>query len=301
MKLGIKVGPQKESILDLELTRAPYCEVWFNINNAAGYDVLFSAIKKQHAEAGLHFWGCLPDGTAPNLAYPDNELITASMALMKKTIDIAAQNHFVYVNIHPGTRIKAAIDFVHERFTVLSQPVEQSVSEQLFLEHASILDAYGQQNGVVFTIETVPQRIARDGWSDRSGRKFTANIYELPVSTLITASHKGLSIANDLCHTAANKISNNRDEIANFVLDVTKRLAPQTRLVHVGFLVPPYNGTDFHDHLDNPLLETDDAIPNNNELKQLLKLFENRQDVWAIVEPASDHPKNYFLLQKLTQ
>ncbi len=38
MILGIKVGPRKQSFLDLELTRAPFAEVWFNINRADEYN-----------------------------------------------------------------------------------------------------------------------------------------------------------------------------------------------------------------------------------------------------------------------
>ncbi len=298
MKLGIKVGPREQSFHDLELTNAPYCEIWFNINEVSKYEPLFAFLAKRHIDVGLHFWGCLPDGTWTNFAYPDQALIDASLDLMRKTIDIAAQHKFQYVNIHPGTRTKTKIDFVREQFQLLTNPVDESISEQLFLEHAHKLHEYARQRGVVFTIETVPQREAR-GWYDPKARKNPMTIFELPVETLIKASQQGLWIANDFCHTAANKISDDRTEVWNFVKDTTKILAPQTRLIHVGFIVPPYNGTDFHDHLDNPLLDTDQAVPNKKELVELLKLFTDRDDVWLITEPLADHPKNFALLQKI--
>lgn len=300
MKLGIKVGPQPNSFHDLEQTRAPYCEVWFNINEAPKYNELFSFLKKRSIDVGLHFWGSLPDGTWTNFAYPDQKLIEASLRLMHQTIDIASQNRFKYVNIHPGARIKMKIDFVRQEFQPLGKPVDMAVSEPLFFEYAQKLHEYARNRGIVFTVETVPPRGTR-GWYDENARKNNDIVctYELPVTTLVVAARQGLWIANDLCHTAANNISDNRTDVANFVFETTKTLALQTRLIHVGFVVPPYNGTDFHDHLDNPLLDTDQAIPNKNELKQLLNLFGDRNDVWAIVEPVNDHPKNYLLLQKL--
>ncbi|MBI2404789.1 hypothetical protein HYV22_01260 [Candidatus Gottesmanbacteria bacterium] len=300
MKLGIKVGPQPQSFHDLEQTRAPYCEVWFNINEASQYDDLFAFITKRDIDVGLHFWGQLANGTAPNFAYPDTQLIRGSLVLIQKTIDIAAQNKFSYVNIHPGMATKSKIDFTKHQLQPMTPPVDFALSEQLFLEHAQTLHQYATNRGIVLTIETVPQRNTPD-WYDHNARKEnrTINAYELPVAMLTKAAGQGLWIANDLCHTAANVISDNRTDVANVVFETTKTLAPQTRLIHVGFLIPPYNGTDFHDHLDNPLLNTDQAIPNKKELKQLLKLFANRDDVWAIVEPVADHPKNFFLLQQL--
>jgi hypothetical protein len=67
----------------------------------------------------------------------------------------------------------------------------------------------------------------------------------------------------------------------------------------LGYVIPPYNGVDFHDSLDNPLLDTDDAIPNKKEMVKLLKIFENREDVWILVEPKEDHVKNYLLAGKI--
>lgn len=298
MKLGIKVGLQKQSFSDLEQTNTSYCEVWFNINDVSRYDPLFEFLKKKKIDVGLHFWGCLADNTWTNFAYPDTALINETLTLMRKTIDIAAKNRFQYVNIHPGTRTKTTIDLAAGLVRPCTNPVDLQTAESLFLEHATALHEYAKNRSVVFTVETVPPYEVKS-WYDPNGRLEPINSYELGIETILKAADHKLWIANDLCHTAANTVSNHRTEIATFVTDVTKKLFSQTRLVHVGFLVPPYNGTDFHDHLDNPLLDTDKAVPNNQELKQLLQLFKNRDDVWAIVEPANDHPKNYFLLQKL--
>jgi len=300
MKLGIKVGHWKESIHDLEVTGAPFCEVWFDPNRLLEYTNLFDELKRRHIDVGLHFWGVCEDNLWANIAYPDKNLIHQSLVLMRKTIDVAAKNHFQYVNIHPGCRAKVKLFFEKEEFVIDSEPVPLEIAEPLLIEHALELSNYAKNLGVVFTVETVPVRVATNLLSKGTvARNHPKDIFELPISSILTLAQKGIWIANDFCHTAANKISDDRTEIWNFVKDTTKILAPQTKLIHVGFVVPPYNGTDFHDHLDNPLLDTDQAIPNKNELKGLLKLFKNRDDVWAIVEPANDHPKNYFLLQKL--
>jgi hypothetical protein len=44
---------------------------------------------------------------------------------------------------------------------------------------------------------------------------------------------------------------------------MTKKIFHQTKVLHLGYVIPPYNGTDFHDHLDNLLFETDQAVPND--------------------------------------
>src|SRR3989344_5773564 len=104
MILGIKVGPNKNSFLDLELTGAPFAEVWFNINRADEYTELFAELKRRKMQVGLHFWGILDGGISASFGYPDQFVLDNSAALVKETIDIAARNTFQYVNIHPGSR-----------------------------------------------------------------------------------------------------------------------------------------------------------------------------------------------------
>jgi len=115
----------------------------------------------------------------------------------------------------------------------------------------------------------------------------------------ITATHPamagGFAIANDFCHTACTMISDNRDAIWRYLYTMTQTLALATRLIHLGFVVPPYNGVDNHDSLDNPILNTDAAIPNKTEMIELLQLYRNRDYMWILVEPKTDHVNNYFL------
>ncbi|MEK9143959.1 MAG: TIM barrel protein [Patescibacteria group bacterium] len=295
MILGIKVGPDKQSFLDLAQTRAPFAEVWFNVNRADDYNELFAELKRRKMQVGLHFWGALPDGTYANIAYPDNAVLNQSLAIMKQTIDIAAQNGFQYVNIHPGSRAIVAVDLLKVQFRLKSKPVDLAVSAALCIENSLDLHRYAARKGVIFTVETVPNRITNDS------RQNPVNIYELPISVIEELARTGIPIANDFEHTASNVIMDNPDDVWRHVKEKTMFLAPYTRLIHLGFTVPPYNGTDFHDHLDNPLLETNQAVPNKQQMIELLKLFKNRDDVWILVEPNGRHVENYFLAQKILE
>ena len=75
MILGIKVGPQRQSFLDLEQTNAPFAEVWFDINRASEYESLFGEMKRRQMQVGLHFWGVLENNIMVNFGYPDKTII----------------------------------------------------------------------------------------------------------------------------------------------------------------------------------------------------------------------------------
>lgn len=301
MKLGIKVGPRQQSISDLDATQAPACEVWFNISKFPDYEELFTDLRKRKIDVGLHFWGALPDGTWANIAYPDQTLIDESLKLMRQTIDIAAQNNFQYVNIHPGSSAKIKIDLVGQNFDLLAEPINFDLAKQLFIENVKNLNDYALNRNIVFTVETVPQKAAKTNWYDVNSRLNPISLYELSSPAIIAAANHGIFVANDFGHSAANLITDDAKAIWHFLKNLTEMLAPATRLIHLGFLQPPYNGTDIHDMLDNPLLETDKIIPNKNQMIELLKLFKNRDDVWIITEPREDHAKNFFLAQKILE
>lgn len=298
MKVGIKVGPQPQSLADLAATDPQMCEVWYNVSRSDEYADLFAAIKAKHIETGLHYWGALPDGTWTNLAYPDQELISQSMAMMKRCVDTAAANGFRYVNIHPGSRAKVRIDFSTEKFGLLSEPAPVETSVRLFLEQATELSAYARSKGILLTVETVPKRVM-NGWQGQTSRRQPFDVYELPIAAITTAGKSGIAVANDFGHTAANCLRENRDEVWRYLLESTRQLAPYTHLIHAAFLIPPFNGTDFHDSLDNPLFDTDQAVPNRREILELLRIFSGRDDVWILVEPSRDHQRNFQILKTL--
>lgn len=298
MKLGLKVNADKDSIERLDGANPPFVEVWFNVNAKDSYNELFAELNKRNCEAGLHFWGLLEDDIGPNLAYPDQSVITQTLDLMRTAIDTAVQHKLSYVNIHPGASALSKVNYDKERFDAITEPISTDTSIELFLENSAIVSTYARSRGVVFTVETVPMRIT-DGWYDVNARHAPKNIYELPITAIEKAAESGMYVANDFCHTAANIISDDPVDVWNFLKQTTIRLADQTRLIHLGFTMPPFNGTDNHDELDNPILESRNAVPNKKQMIELLKLFQNRDDIWMLVEPKDHHVKNFLLAQNI--
>lgn len=300
MKLGLKISADSQALDRLNDANPPFVEVWFNICDANRYNDLFDELARRRCEVGLHFWGLLDGNIAPNIAYPKTDVIDASIALMRQTIDIASKRHFSYVNIHPGASALSKVDYEAERFDLVSSPVDSDSSTHIFLEHANELSNYADSRGIVFTVETVPARVT-NGWYNVHARQTAKNIYELPDTAVVRAAFDGLWVANDFCHTAANVISDNPNSVWKHLNTVTQQLASKTRLIHLGFVMPPFNGTDNHDMLDNPILDTGLAVPNKKQMRDLLKLFQHRDDVWILAEPKEDHVKNYFLVRELLE
>ncbi len=298
MKLGLKVNADADGFERLSQANPPFVEIWFNVNDSGRYNDLFEELKRRKCEAGLHFWGRCTDNIAPNLAYPDAKVAAETLALIKRTIDIAAANEFQYVNVHPGASALSKVNYADERYNLISESISTDRATQVFLAHAQELHAYAKKYGIVFTVETVPQRITR-GWYTAETRLTPDTIYELPDMAIIQAARTGLWVANDVVHTAANRVSNDAHAIWQHLVDVSDALMSQTRLIHLGFLIPPYNGTDHHGSLTDPVFETSQAIPNKSQSVQLLKKFRNRPDIWILVEPKNDHVENYHLARNL--
>lgn len=299
MKVSIKTGLQPQAINELKTTHARNCEVWFDINKSDQYADLFKFLKSNRIETGLHFWGAMPDNTWINLAYPDHDLIRQSFNLIKTTLEIAAKNEFKYVNIHPGCRAKVKIDFIHEKFDLLSEPINLEQSEDLFFENVNKLNQYASNLGIILTIESVPARVTT-GWYDQAARTSTVtDIFELPITTIIKAANCGLYVANDFGHTAAQTISDNFNSVQENIFKWSKILLPQTKLIHAGFIVKPFNGTDFHDTFENKFFKNGQSIPNSETIVELLNIYKNRPDIWILVEPKTDHITNFLFLKQL--
>lgn len=299
MKLGIKVGPQAQAIRNLLMARPEFVEVWYNANRPNDYADLFAAIRTTNTQAGLHFWGGIADGSMASISNPEGSVIDESMTIMRQTIDTAAANGYAYVNIHPGPRARVVMDFDTQTFRTLTAPADADLCTPVFVRNALELTAYAKARGVVLTVETVPLR-SMDNWMGTAGRDTAVvDIHEMPITAVIAAADAGVAIANDFGHTAAAILSDDRDAIAEFVFRMTDRLFAATRLLHIGFIEPPYNGTDFHDSLDNPVFDTKRSIPDKSEMLALIKTFKPRDDVWALVEPRDDHVGNYKLAADL--
>ncbi len=300
MLLGMKVGPQKQSFHDVSQVRPPFVEVWFNICRASEYTELFNYLKARNIKIALHFWGTLPDGLCVNIAYPDPTILKASMELYRRSIDIAASYDGLYVNIHPGASALVRMDIEREIFSLASDPEPQKRSQEVFLEHALALHAYAAKLGIFLTVETVPLRVY-NYWSTVKDRTQSFSVHELTIDALVRFQKAGGYVANDFSHTAAGIITQNQYAVRRHLIDSTRALRSGTRLIHLGFIVPPYNGTDFHDQLDNQAFTDGNAVPDAALTKELLGMFAGRNDIYALAEPSWDHPKNFFLAKGLLE
>ncbi|OGG35789.1 hypothetical protein A2363_03640 [Candidatus Gottesmanbacteria bacterium RIFOXYB1_FULL_47_11] len=298
MKLGIKVAPGNDWKNNIEAAHPAMVEIWYNASRPDDYTGIFAYLAHTSIDVGLHYWGALPSGLLTNASYPDPAVSEPSLALMRATIDSAAAHKCVYVNIHPDLYNLLQVNFDTMGIRVASKQADPKAMNETFIQNTLNLNAYAAARGVVLTVETVPS-CDTPSWKPGRDRTDVINTHPIPMSVLVDLAHRGVAVANDFGHTASNVISDDRAAVWRYLYDTTRTLEPVTRLIHLGFIEPPYNGVDFHDSLDNPVLETSAAIPNKKEMAELLQLFKTRDDVWILVEPRENHVKNYHLAQKI--
>ncbi len=300
MILGIKVGPQKTSIRDLTKTGAPFAEVWYRPDRQNDYKELFSWCGSHGISLGLHHWATTNQGFWQTFAYPSEQISMESELAIQTTIDHAAALGAVYVNIHSGSLRRISYDFATHEVRVKSAPVDRPTGIQYAVAAIMRCDAYARSKGILLTVETTPPYIYPAGHEcDKTSTPI--DISELCVSEFAHMM-PSVHIANDFSHTAAGCISNSRTDVYTHLVTTTQKLFHQTRLLHVGFDINHYNGTDFHDSLSHSDFQTSDrAVPNISELIQLLAPFTKRPDVYALVEPVMDHIGNYKILADLVR
>lgn len=290
MKLGIKLAPGNGWKPNIEATHPAMVEIWYNANRPDDYKDMFVYLADKRIDVGLHFWGQDENGMLAGTSSP----------LMQRTVDVAAQNKCVYVNIHPDLYTHLAVNLDTLQIRVASPGEDHDEVNARFMRNVESLHAYADTKHVVLTVETVPMRDT-PSWKPGRDRTDVIDIHPIPMNILVDLAARGVAIANDFCHTACNILSDDRAAIWRFLYNTTRILAPATKLIHLGFIEPPYNGVDHHDSLDNPVLDTDAAIPNKTEMIELLKIFKNRDDINILVEPTKDHVKNYFLAEEILQ
>jgi sugar phosphate isomerase/epimerase len=302
MKLGIKIAPGNAWKRDIESAHPQMVEIWYNASHPDDYNGIFAYLRDKPIDVGLHFWGTLPNNILANTSYPDLSISVPSIALMYATIDVAATHTCAYVNIHPDLYSLLHVNFDSMDVSVTSEQADPDIMRKTFLRNILTLTDYAKTRGVVLTVETVPMRDTPSwSWKIERNRTDVIDIHQMSVDVLIDLAAHEVAIANDFGHTAGNLISDDRNAIWQFLYGTTKTLAPSTRLIHCGFIIPPYNGVDYHGSLDNPVFATDDAIPNSTEMVELLKIFRSRDDMWMLVEPKNDHVKNYLLARGILE
>lgn len=291
---GLKVGPSDWKPR-LEDSGARYCEVWYNAQEPEKYEDLFAYLTSHHINTGLHFWGTINGIWEPNVAYPGPTL-DKTLKLIKDTIDIASSNKFHYVNIHCGNRQLVKLNLVSQQFIPDESTPELSIIQAETIQRQSLLKLhqYATSKKVMLLLEPVPAQTAI------SDRQHAVSQHSLPVASVIRrAQHDGLLVTNDFGHIFADEFDQPLEYLWQALWQKSVALAPHTKLVHVNTIVPPYNGTDSHHGITTADFKLPGIFPTRNKLIRLLKLFDDRDDVWAINEPMDNHVANFKSLQKL--
>lgn len=302
MNLGIKVGLKSNWKVDLAATQPDFCEIWFDSRRKDDYGELFAYLKLHKIPAGLHFWGSTPEGTLANLAYPDKQILAISRQLLQLTIDTAAHIQAIYVNFHPCGKVLSRVDFDKEEFTPYTNPIELSVALRILEESLTAAQKTAVSQGIMLTLESTPKLATGSPWTGKNGRLHPTTIGEFSVAEIESLLNKlKLFFANDFGHTCGNVISPNRQEVKETLFNIARRLIHITKLLHVSYIVPPYNGTDYHGCLYYDEFKSPAAIPNYSEIRQLLKLYTQKPEIYALVEPEKDHPGNFQVLKNLAK
>lgn len=294
----MKIGPEKWREV-LEATKPEYCEVWFRVDQEEQFREIFKYLQSHNIEFGLHLWAILPEGYEPNLAFEPEGIADQAQELIKQNIDIARRVGAHYVNIHPGSLYLQKLDLDQKQTTILyDREVDEDEAWKSLLRRSQELNEYAQELGILFLVETLPRNELKHG-RDPSGRVKVQEGKNISLEMIEKLAESGINITNDFCHTACQWNTQDREVLFQNLLGTTKRLARQTRLIHLNTMVPPLNGTDSH----NGILEKDfaaGAFPSREQIKELLRIFKDRDDVWLIPEPeVSDMAENYFETEKL--
>ena len=298
IKLGIKVGANEEDIERLEITNPSSMEVRFILEQAKLFGTVLKYAKKHNIQANFHHWAAF-DGVLANTAAP-GKFGKESVQTVIDTIDIASENKGGYVVYHTGTTWQNKVDHNVGRLTPIEQIATEDEASELFTKRALKLHKYANSKGIQLILETTPMFDATK-WMSKVGRLKRIIIGKLPISVIDNLAAVGVNIANDFEHTACNYPDHNHAETFDYLYHKTQQLLSQTKLLHLGYLIPPYNGTDYHGDLSNPEFSTNAALPNENEMLKLLALFKNHEQLWIISEPQRDHVGSYKKASNLLQ
>jgi sugar phosphate isomerase/epimerase len=300
MDLGIKVGPDnwREKLLSGLSVR--HVEVYHNFNLAEDYAPLYAWLHANGVQARLHASTPLPGGVFCTLGTPDAEVRGASVAMLKRAIDVAAKDGLDGVVIHSGSylvpRLRAG------RVGVFGPDTSSGEGQRWLREALDELANCGRARGVELLIENMPGReFAGYGPMDRSSG---VDVRFVRYETLCELGAAGFALCVDLAHLYTELMVDKRSNgnLNARARDAVERLAPYARHVHLSTVTPPWNGTDGH----SGFLERDyalSAIPGREELLALLEPFAGR-DVWLIPEPlggAEVHLDNYRRLLEWLQ
>lgn len=298
MHLGIKIGPDNWQER-LEQSQASLCEVWFRIDWLEKYREMFSYLFKNKIKTGLHFWGVCQNSVFPDLITDNKNIREETISLMKKTIDIASDNNFFYINVHPEARELFRLIFPDGKVELLGQRTSDSDAQKYLLESTQILTEYGKKQNVLFILETVPHLVPAVWWG-RKKNETLINTGTIPSSWLLPIGQSGTALNFDIGHTLSESLSPDPQVQIRQLKEKLIPLAPYVKLMHLTTTIPPYDrGVDTH----NGFEEADyrkGAIPGLEDLKEIINLVsKHNPDILLIPEPETNHLKNYLILNNL--
>lgn len=303
MKLGFKTGPKNWESEGQALagSGAEACEVWFDVGREEEYGEMLAELTDKDVAIGLHHWGLVQGKYKTNLATQVDHIRWETIDQIKRTIDIGRSLDCTYVNVHPGARWLEELSFTPWRQKIVAgseTPPEES--RELFLTAVEELQTYARDREVLLTVETLPALEVKDG---HERREHVYNPESVPLDILEEMATSGGWLANDITHTAGQLMIKSTDTVAIWreLLAFTKRLAAQTKLLHMNTVMPPFNGTDSHDGVTDGDFERG-AWPNRDQIKELLRIFTGREDVFVIPEPQEGTAReNFEALQMIYQ
>jgi len=304
MIVGFKTGPKTwdEGKKIVEEDGATMCEVWFNVSDLADYKQPLDWFLKRNVKLGLHYWGMVEDGLLANVATHHKEIRRKSIKQIKDTIDYAASIGAVYVNIHPGHRRLDKVEFDPIlRFDLASgEATKQSEAEKLMLEAGLELSAYAKAKETILMVETITKFMQHAPGTGSRDDNYDAG--PMGLSVIQQLAEAGVLIGNDISHTTASLPleAPDKESMWRGLIEFTKQIQDQTRLLHINTVQPPYNGTDSHDGILKKDF-ADGVFPNQKQLTELLALFADRDDVYAVPEPFNDMQGNYQALVKMVE
>ena len=302
MKIGIKIGLKSDWKNDLIKTQPEFCEIWYDARYPEKYDEIFQYLLAHQIPSGLHFWGVTHDGILANLAYPDKVIFESSMKLALSCLETAKKRKCIYVNFHPTGTVTSKIDFDKELIEPVGIRYSYKETYPRLEESFSNLATIASENGTIITLESVPKLTMRHGWNGKNARLDTTDMGEMPITEIEEIFDvPNIYFAHDFGHTLGGLINPTRTLAIDFIFNIARRLQNKTKLLHVSYIVPPYNGTDYHGSLCYDEFSTTSAIPNRDEIKQLLKMYLTQDEIYALVEPEKDHIGNYRALEKLVR
>ena len=280
MYLGIKVGPDNWREKLLCGTRVRHVEIYHNFDLPEDYAPLFAWLRENDVAGRLHASTPLPGGVIATLGTSDAAIRGASVEMLKRTIDVAAEAGLDGTVIHSGAYL---ISRVHNgRVEVVGPDTSVAEGKRWLRQTLEELAEYGRARGVEPLIENMPGReFAGYGPRDRSAG---VDVRFVAFQTLCELGEAGFSLCVDLAHLYTELMVGERaNGLHGIVREAAVQLAPYARHVHLSTVTPPWNGTDGH----SGFLEGDyalGAIPDRARLLSLLEPFAGRE-VWLIPEP----------------